>query len=62
MPANSVQLAAGAKLRDYLGLTDAKERVLAIVDPASAVPLALGTREGVVKRVSPGGWPARPDS
>ena len=61
VPANSVQLAAGARLRDYLGLTDASETVLAIVDPASLVPLALGTRDGVVKRVSPGGWPLRPD-
>ena len=61
VPANSVQLAAGAKLRDYLGLTDAAERVLAIVDPTGMEPLALGTREGVVKRVAPGGWPARPD-
>ena len=61
VPANSVQLAAGARLRDYLGLTDASETVLAIVDPASFVPLALGTRDGVVKRVSPGGWPPRPD-
>ena len=61
VPANSVQLAAGARLRDYLGLTDASETVLAIVDPASLVPLAIGTRDGVVKRVSPGGWPPRPD-
>ena len=61
VPANSVQLAAGAKLRDYLGLADAKERILAIADPSNSVPLALGTRDGVVKRVSPDGWPARPD-
>ncbi len=61
VPSNSVQLAAGAKLRDYLGLTDAKERVLAVVDPASSTPLALGTRDGTVKRVAAGSWPARPD-
>jgi len=61
VPPNSVQPAAGAKLREYLGLTDAKERVLAIADPRSEVPLALGTRTGVVKRVSPGSVPARPD-
>ncbi len=61
VPANSLQLGAGAKLRDYIGLTDARERILAIVDPASPTPLALGTRDGIVKRVSPGGWPARPD-
>ena len=61
VPANSLQLGAGAKLREYLGLTDATERIVAIVDPASPTPLALGTRDGIVKRVSPGGWPARPD-
>jgi len=61
VPANSMQLGAGAKLRDYIGLTDAKERIVAIVDPSSPAPLALGTRDGVVKRVAPGGWPARPD-
>ena len=61
VPGNSVQLAAGAKLRDYLGLTDATERVLAIVDSNSTTPLALGTRDGTVKRVAPGGWPSRPD-
>lgn len=61
VPANSVQLAAGAKLRDYLGLTDPKERVLVVVDPASEAPLALGTRDGIVKRVTPGTVPARPD-
>ena len=61
VPANSLQLGAGAKLRDYIGLTDARERIVAIVDPASPTPLALGTRDGIVKRVSPGGWPARPD-
>ncbi|MDO8338244.1 MAG: DNA topoisomerase IV subunit A [Microcella sp.] len=61
VPANSLQLGAGARLRDYIGLTDARERIVAIVDPGSQTPLALGTRDGIVKRVSPGGWPARPD-
>ncbi len=61
VPANSLQLGAGAKLRDYIGLTDATERIIAIVDPASPAPLALGTRDGVVKRIIAGGWPARPD-
>ncbi len=61
VPATSVQLAAGARLRDYLGLTDAKERVVTIIDPAGATPLALGTRQGVVKRVTTDAWPSRPD-
>jgi len=61
VPPNSVQLAAGAKLRDYVGLTDAQERIVAIADPAHTAPLALGTREGIVKRLSPGSLPNRPD-
>lgn len=61
VPPTAVQLAAGARAADYLTLADRKERVLAIVDPASDVPLALGSRQGVVKRVAPGGWPARPE-
>ncbi|MER3394344.1 MAG: DNA gyrase subunit A, partial [Microcella pacifica] len=61
VPPNSVQLAAGAKLRDYVGLTDAKERVVAIADPAHSAPLALGTRDGIVKRLSPGSLPSRPE-
>jgi DNA gyrase subunit A len=61
VPANSVQLAAGARIGDYLGIADKKERVLGFVDLASELPIALGTRQGVVKRVTPGAWPARPD-
>lgn len=61
VPANSLQLGAGVKLRDYIGLTDQKEHIVTVVDPTSSAPLALGTRDGIVKRVSPGGWPARPD-
>lgn len=61
VPPNSVQLGAGARIGDYLGLTDKKERVLALVSLASEVPIALGTRQGVVKRVTPGAWPNRPE-
>lgn len=60
VPANSVQLAAGARFADYLGI-DKKERVLALVSLASPDPIALGTRQGTVKRVAPGGYPNRPD-
>src|SRR5690606_10201448 len=49
VPANSVQLAAGARMRDYLGIADPKERVLALVSLASEHPITLGTRQGVVK-------------
>lgn len=61
VPATSVQLAAGVRLRDYIGLADAKERILTVFDPAAGAPLALGTRTGVVKRVAVDGWPNRPD-
>jgi DNA gyrase subunit A len=61
VPANSVQLAAGARIADYLGIADKKERVLGFVSLESELPVVLGTRHGVVKRVAPGGWPARPD-
>ncbi len=60
IPANSIQLAAGAKITDYLAL-GAKERVLGLVLLDSDQPIALGTRQGTVKRVSPGGYPAKPD-
>lgn len=61
MPANSVQLAAGVKVSDYLALSDRSEQVLALVDLAAEAPIALGTRLGVVKRVTPGGYPNKPD-
>jgi DNA gyrase subunit A len=61
VPANSVQLAAGARIGDYLGIADKKERVLGLVSLDSELPIALGTAQGVVKRVAPGGYPARPD-
>ena len=61
VPANSVQLAAGARINDYLGITDKKERVLGLVSLASELPIALGTMQGVVKRVAAGGYPSRPD-
>jgi DNA gyrase subunit A len=61
VPANSVQLAAGARIGDYLGLADKKERVLGLVSLTAEEPIALGTASGVVKRVATGGWPSKPD-
>lgn len=61
VPANSIQLAAGAKISEYLAMGP-KERVLGFVSlAADAPPIVLGTRQGVVKRVAPGGYPSRPD-
>lgn len=61
VPANSLQLAAGVKIGDYLALPNKAERVLALVSLDSSDPIALGTRLGVVKRVTPGDWPNKPD-
>jgi DNA gyrase subunit A len=60
VPANSVQLAAGTRISDYLALGDKKERVLGFVSLTSENPITLGTARGVVKRVSPS-YPSRPD-
>ncbi|GGH35362.1 DNA gyrase/topoisomerase IV subunit A [Microbacterium album] len=59
VPANSVQLGAGAKLHDYLGLTDRSERVVALMRLDDDTPLALGTAQGVVKRIVPAALPPK---
>ncbi|MDW4572572.1 DNA topoisomerase IV subunit A [Microbacterium sp. M3] len=51
VPANSVQLAAGTRADQYLGL-GAGEHVVAIVPLTDAPPIALGTAQGIVKRVA----------
>lgn len=61
VPATSVQLAAGTPIRDYLGLTDREERVLAFVRFDSDTPIAIGTAQGVVKRFVPSALPVRPE-
>jgi DNA gyrase subunit A len=61
VPPNSVQLGAGVKVTDYLGIDARREKVVALVSLTSTVPMALGTAQGVVKRVSAGNYPAKPD-
>ncbi|HEY6800806.1 MAG TPA: DNA gyrase C-terminal beta-propeller domain-containing protein, partial [Agromyces sp.] len=61
LPPTSVQLGAGVKIGDYLALPNRDERVLAIVSLDSDRSIALGTKQGVVKRVSTGGYPNRPE-
>lgn len=51
VPGNSVQLAAGSRADQYLGLTGG-EHVVALVPLAADPPIALGTAQGVVKRVA----------
>lgn len=60
LAANAPQLAVGVKVSDYLGLTDRSEQVLTLIALDHETPLALGTAQGVVKRVAPGGYPAKP--
>jgi DNA gyrase subunit A len=61
LPPNSIQLGAGVKVSDYLALSDRAERVLAVVSLEAELSIALGTRQGVVKRVAVGDWANRPD-
>ncbi|MGN7949991.1 DNA gyrase/topoisomerase IV subunit A [Microbacterium sp. 22215] len=61
VPSSSVQLAAGAPLRDYLGITTRGERILGFVRFDSDTPIALGTAQGTVKRIVPSTLPVRPD-
>jgi DNA gyrase subunit A len=61
LPPSSVQLGAGVKIGDYLGLPNRDEKVLALVSLASDRSIAVGTKQGVVKRVTAGGYPNRPE-
>ncbi|MFC4223677.1 DNA gyrase/topoisomerase IV subunit A [Lysinibacter cavernae] len=66
VPAASVQFAAGVALSDYLGILEKGERVL-LLAPLSAtvdgedILVALGTKQGTVKRVSLADLPAKPE-
>lgn len=51
VPGNSVQLGAGTRADQYLGLSGG-EHVVALVPLADAPPIAVGTAQGVVKRVA----------
>ncbi|TQL47920.1 DNA gyrase subunit A [Homoserinimonas aerilata] len=61
VPESSVSLAAGRKVAEYIGIDPRREKVLALVSFTSETPLALGTLQGVVKRLSPGEQANRPD-
>ncbi len=51
VPANSVQVAAGTKVEQYLALGKGEE-IVALVPLADSPTIALGTEQGVVKRVA----------
>ncbi|HKP08909.1 MAG TPA: DNA topoisomerase IV subunit A [Microbacterium sp.] len=51
VPGNSVQLAAGTRADQYLGLSGG-EHIVALVPLADSPPIAIGTAQGIVKRVA----------
>ncbi|KAF2419185.1 DNA topoisomerase IV subunit A [Microbacterium sp. B35-30] len=51
VPGNSVQLGAGTRADQYLGLSGG-EHVVALVPLADAPPIAVGTAQGIVKRIA----------
>ena len=61
LPPTSVQLGAGVRVSDYLALPNKDEKVLALVSLDADRSIALGTKQGVVKRVTAGGYPNRPE-
>jgi DNA gyrase subunit A len=61
MPPTSIQLAAGVRVRDYLSLGNGGEVVLALVSLESDRAVVLGTRQGIVKRLTPQDWANKPD-
>lgn len=60
VPANSVQLAAGTRADQYLGLATG-EHIVGIVALTDDPPIALGTAQGVVKRVAASEIANKPD-
>ncbi|MGI6878272.1 DNA gyrase/topoisomerase IV subunit A [Microbacterium sp. gxy059] len=62
VPPASISLSAGTLLRDYIGLTDRKERVVGLIELSADAPVALGTSGGIVKRIVPSALPARPEA
>ncbi|WP_261163749.1 DNA topoisomerase (ATP-hydrolyzing) subunit A, partial [Microbacterium sp. Marseille-Q6965] len=61
VPANSIQLGGGVRLRDYIGLVDKSEQIVSITALDSDTPVALGTAQGVVKRFVPSTLAPKPE-
>ena len=61
LPPTSVQLGAGVRIGDYLALPNRDEKVLAIVSLEADRSIALGTKQGIVKRVATGAYPNKPE-
>ena len=60
VPSSSVLLSAGVRVSTYVELGRGED-VVGLVSLDAEQPIALGTAQGVVKRVQPGAWPAKPD-
>ncbi|MDJ1370447.1 DNA gyrase/topoisomerase IV subunit A [Gulosibacter molinativorax] len=58
-PAASALMSAGVSAREYFGITDRKEQIVGLVPLGVETPLALATKQGVVKRVNPAEWKAQ---
>lgn len=58
VPATSVSMAAGVKAEDYIDV-DRGETVIGLVDLLSPHAIAIGTRDGIVKRVTSEAFPAK---
>ena len=61
VPAASIAFSAGAKLLEYIGVTDKKLRVVGIVPLDTETPIGLFTVQGTVKRVVLSDLPAKPE-
>uniref|UniRef100_A0A942Y9I2 DNA topoisomerase (ATP-hydrolyzing) n=1 Tax=Neobacillus citreus TaxID=2833578 RepID=A0A942Y9I2_9BACI len=60
VPPASVRLDAGVRVTDYLGIAKG-ETVVALVALDAQDSVAIGTAQGVVKRVVAGAWPDKPE-
>lgn len=61
MPVASISLAAGSRLSQYVVGLESGERVIAVLPLDGSTPIAMGTVQGVVKRVDPATFPAKTD-
>ncbi|MEK6345372.1 MAG: DNA gyrase subunit A, partial [Curtobacterium sp.] len=60
VPPASVRLDAGVRVSEYLGVART-ETVVALISLGSDDSVAIGTAQGVVKRVVAGAWPDKPE-
>ncbi len=61
VPGNAVQLAAGTRADQYLAL-EKGEKLVSLVSLSDDAPIALGTAQGVVKRVTTGDLAGKTDA